>query len=177
MAPHKVHGVQFKLRGNMENTLTLVSPAVVSSPETETVKVSKRFFDLDRFESVKLEVTIPKISVASVSDALQIWGGQQQTLLFACNLLLNRQARKVAKANMAPAEGNMVPVKTFLSFVNQFRAVPQYSAITERKQQTQAIYAAIKSRPEAVAAIKLLATMFVESDDDDADLEGEEITE
>jgi hypothetical protein len=135
-----------------------------------TLTVTKRAFDLEKFAKVKLEGTVEFTPATDLAQALAQCEGKQDVLLNVVNKGLEKQAKINAKTSLtAPNVGSM---KVINGFVNQFRLLPNFASISDRGEQTKAVYAFIQSTPVLIdqikgAAIAALATE--DNDDDDAD--------
>lgn len=139
--------------------------------------VKKRVFNLDKFEKESLEA---KGTFTPLSAIENLQGLEPAKLLTLVNAGLEKEAKKAAKATIGGASPKVVN-----TFVNAFRLIAPYSKMVEkdaegapkkdadgnvvvdRKAQTQAIYAMIKSNPVMLEGLKEAAV--ADSDDEDED--------
>lgn len=138
-------------------------PEQTSTPEVEKIVVKRRGFDLDSFERKSLEgeiefTPLPKDSYIAAS--LEAVGGDTEKHYALINSAMRRNAILTKKSSLQPPSTmpNWIPsAAAVMSFVNNFRNVPPFNAITERKEQTKAIVASLKAQPALMEALKTLA--------------------
>lgn len=146
----------------------------------KTFTVKKRVFNLDKFEKESLEAQGTFTPLTAVENLAEI---EPAKLLSLVNAGLEKEAKKTAKASIAGASPKVVN-----TFVNAFRLIAPYSKMfvmdgenikkdaegnseVDRKAQTQAIYAMIKSNPAMLEGLKEAAAADSGDDDDESDNE------
>lgn len=140
----------------------------------EEIVVRRRGFDLDAFERVSLEGKISFTPLAKenfIAEALARVEGDQDRLYVLFNSAMRRDAVLTQKSTLQPDPKmlpNWVPsAKVVLGFLNNFRNMAPYSKEADRKKQTTAIIAFLKSQPALIESIKMLALAASGSDEDE----------
>ncbi len=139
---------------------TQVVPGTVA---TEEVEIKRRGFDLDTFEKFSLTgkvsyTPLPKENF--LQAALEQLGGDQDKLYGLLNSVIRRNTILTARTSLLPPaeKPNWVPsAKIVMTFVNNFRGIPPYSAEKDRQKQTVMIIANLKSQSALMESLKTLA--------------------
>jgi hypothetical protein len=162
------------------SVMTGVSPSV-------EVKVKARYFDLEKFEKCSAEKTVtfvPLSNDASMEQILASVGNDRAELVSRLNVGNRRILISETKKAIAVENGG-VNAASIGKFVATFKMLPKFAKLgpaesdsaevrtAKRKQQTQAVFAFIKSNPILLAELKEMSmepsTEADEDDDENAD--------
>lgn len=150
------------------------------TPTTETsapikgateVTFKKRAFDLNKFERVSLEGKFTYVPVTSLEEAMAKVDNDTEKFMDLVNAGLKREQLMDAKASLTLGDPNIVAsAKAIMQFAANFKAVPPYSKIADKKEQKKAIFAFIRSNEGLMAALRTIAAATPDvADDEDED--------
>jgi len=149
-----------------------MTPNSVTNVTKIMISVKKRVFDLLKFEKVTLAKEVEFLPVSSIPEAVSRLGNDEKKFLDVVNSGLKRQARIDAKAEMSSE--NAGSPKVISQFVATFRLMPQFATIADKKEQTLAIYAFLKSTPALFEGIKAAASAALATETEEDEDESEE---
>ena len=149
---------------------TQASPVPSGSNVVKEQKVYS-YFSPDTFESVSETVDVTFNKPTDLQDAMARIGNDQSIVLKALTSWLQRQTYAEAKRQVL---GKGISKKIVLSVLRPFRSLSPWSAIEDRKAQTEELLKAVRSNPGLLEMIKTASMAAVASDTDDDDDEGSE---
>ena len=122
----------------------------------------KRVFNLDTLERETKEREYDVLNLTDLNEAMK--SIEDQRLLALINLGLQKEALMNAKKAIGGSNA-----KTVLNFINNFRNLPQFAKIEERKKQTEEVMNFIKSVTPMYDQLKQLAAESKDEDGQDDD--------
>lgn len=143
-----------------------------NAPKSVEVEKTYVYFDKETLEQKDEKVKITFTPAATLDEAMNRVGGDQETILKALNAFAQRNEFRNAKAEVLKKGIN---TKILMGVLRPFRAMPPYNALDKnRKEQTKQLLAMLKSAPVILAAIIAQSDATANSDDDDDDSESAE---
>lgn len=137
----------------------------MSAPTVPTPKTINVSGLNDSLEIVKREIPYEFVPAEDMETAMARLNRDPVLITAALNEVLEAQAQKQARESV----GLSIRKSDALTFAAPYRNVPPFSAITDRKEQTAAIFAKLAKSPAMVAMLKELASSATGPDSGDAE--------
>lgn len=148
---------------------TAVTPTEVT-PVAEKVEKNYSYFDAATLESKSEKVEVSFTPPATLAEAMERVGNDQDVIKSALTSYLRRSALRDAKVSVL-SKG--VSKKIVLNVLKPLRNLPPWSLIEDRTKQTNELLTMLRNTPALIDAIKAANAAAPATAEDDEDEDGE----
>lgn len=135
------------------------------------IEKTVKYLDFETLEPKSEKISVPFSPATDLQAAYAAIGNDQERILKAINQMLLKDAVRGAKATVASKGINK---SVLMKTIANFRLLPPYDSMEDRKAQTKALFDLVLSTPPIFNAVKAASLKAAETDDESSDEDSDE---